>query len=490
MGEKFDGYFLAVKRTDKAGGEGMEKRNRFGCGVDNPLGYAPIRELIGKFAGPSVIGMLVNSAYSITDQIFIGHSVGILGNAAIHVTFPVIMLAAVFAQMVGVGTAANFNLCLGAKKEKEARNFVGTGMALMIVFGIVILIGIRMFGTQILKFCGTTETIFPYAQLYLEIMAMGIPFLLFNHGAGALIRADGSPAYGMICHASGTVLNMILDILFILVFGWGVGGAALASLVGEGFSFLLSLKYFSHFKTIKIEWRMFKLRWAYVLRIVKLGICSFINGMVMMFVSIIMNNTLTYYGSLSVYGADIPLAVSAMAGRLNGLLGAFIIGLSQGCQPIFGYNMGAGNYERVRETYDKALTMAFGIGFVAFVIFQTFPRQLIQIFGTGDALYFQFAEQYLRIHMLTVGLSGVQPLSANYFTGTGNVRQGIVLSLSRQGFFLVPLLILLPLILGLDGVLYAGPAADVLACTLSLAMVSKNLKHLTNGFGHRTLYPR
>ena len=320
---------------------------------------------------------------------------------------------------------------------------------------------------------------FSYAQLYLKIISLGIPFQIFTGGASALIRSDGSPSYAMLCNVTGTVLNMLLDWLFIIVFRWGVRGAALATLAGETVSFFICFYYFLQFKTFRIEWRILGLRPKYVIRIVKLGLGNFINGTIMMFVGIVMNNTLTYYGSLSVYGGDIPLAVSGIAGKLNGFLGAFIIGLTQGCQPIFGYNMGAGNYERVKETYDKALTLALIIGFAAFIIFQIFPRELIQIFGTGDELYFQFAERYLRIHMLTVGLSVAQPLSAGYFTGTGNVRQGIILSLSRQGFFLLPMLILLPTIFALDGVLYAGPMADILACALSMAMVSRSLREIS-----------
>lgn len=457
----------------------MVKSERCAYAENNPLGYAPVMTLIGHFAVPSVIGMLVNAAYSMTDQIFIGHAVGMLGNAAIHVTFPVMMFTAAFAQLAGVGTAANFNLSLGAKKEEQAKSFVGTGLALMLILGIAILSTVRIFDTRVLELCGTTENIFPHARIYLKIMALGIPFQLFTHGASALIRSDGSPAYAMFCNVAGTVLNMLLDWLFIIGFRWGVRGAALATVCGEGVSFLICLYYFQRFKTFKMEWGMFRLRPRYVLRIIKLGMGNFINGTMMMVVGIVMNNTLSYYGSLSVYGSDIPLAVSGIAGKLNGFLGAFVIGLTQGCQPIFGYNMGAGNYARVRDAYDKALTAAFGIGFIAFMIFQMFPDTLIRIFGVQDALYVEFARRYLRIHMLTVGLSGVQPLSAGYFTGTGNVERGIWLSLSRQGFFLLPMLVLLPIIFGLDGVLYAGPAADVLACTLSLAVVSKSFKEIS-----------
>ena len=470
----FEGESVELKQE----GRGVLSKNQYLYAEENLLGSGPVTGLIGKFAVPSVIGMLVNAIYSITDQIFIGHAVGILGTAAIHVSFPVMMFTGAFAQLAGVGTGANFNLSLGAGKEAQAKRFVGTGLTLMLMMGIMILCVVQIFNVQILKFCGTTENIFPYAQSYLSIVSVGIPFQVFSHGASGLIRSDGSPTCAMLCSVAGTVVNMLLDWLFIIVFRWGVKGAAFATLVGEGTVFFLCLCYFFRFKSFQMDWRILGLRPGYVVRIVKLGICGFINGTIMMLVGIVMNNALTYYGGFTVYGEDIPLAVAGIAGKLNGFLSAFIVGLTQGCQPILGYNMGAGNYERVRETYDKALTAAFAIGFVAFLIFQMFPRELIQIFGAQDAHYLDFAERYLRIHMLTVGLSGIQPLSAGYFTGTGNVRQGILLSLSRQIFFLVPMLILLPAAFGLDGVLYAGPMADILACALSLTMVSKHLSQI------------
>ena len=224
---------------------------------------------------------------------------------------------------------------------------------------------------------------------------------------------------------------------------------------------------------------MLGLRVKYMIEIVKLGTSNFINHTIMMLVNIVLNNTLTHYGAMSIYGSDIPLAVSGVIAKLNSILASFAVGLAQGCQPILGFNMGAKNYVRVKETYNIAVTAALIISVLAFGIFQAFPHQLTGIFGTGDELYFQFAERYLRIYMFMVCVYGIQPVSVNYFTSTGNVHQGIILSLSRQGFFLIPLLILLPLFLGLDGVLYAGPIADFLACALSLALVSRNFKKLT-----------
>lgn len=444
----------------------------------NPLGYAPVMRLIAKFAIPSIISMLVNAAYNITDQIFIGHVVGLLGNAATNVAFPVVTLTVAFSQLVGVGTAANFNICLGAKKQEEAKGFIGTGLTLMSLAGLLIMCLVLLFKRQILLLCGATATVFPYARLYLSITAFGIPFQLFANAGSYLVRADGSPTYSMTCTVTGAILNVFLDWLFMFQFGWGIQGAALATVTGQIVSFLLCLRYFTRFKTFRIRLNLLGLRLEYMVGIAKLGISNFINQTIMMLVNIIMNNTLKHYGGLSLYGSDIPLAVSGVVAKLNSILSAFSVGLAQGCQPILGFNIGARNYDRVKSTYKKALSAALVISVIAFLLFQLFPRQIVGIFGSGEELYFEFAERYMKIFLFMVFVFGVQPLSVNYFTGIGNVRQGLLLSLSRQGFFLIPLLLLLPPRFGLNGVLYAGPIADALACFLSLTLVSLNFRKL------------
>lgn len=445
---------------------------------ENPLGYAPVMGLIRKFAIPSIISLLVNAAYNITDQIFIGHVVGMLGNAATNVAFPVVTFTTAFAQLAGVGTAANFNISIGAKKEEEAKCFIGTGLTLMAVLGILILCVVLLFKVPILLLCGATENVFPYAKLYLGITAFGLPFLLFTNAGSNLIRADGSPAYSMLCTVTGAVLNVFLDWLFMFVFHWGIQGAAAATITGQFISFLLCLCYFPRFQTFRIKAQMLGLRLQYVIKIAKLGTSNFINHTIMMLVNIVLNNMLTYYGALSIYGSDIPLAVSGVIAKLNSILSAFTVGLAQGCQPILGFNMGAKNYGRVKETYKKAVSVALSISILAFCLFQLFPTQIVSIFGSGDELYFEFAKRYMRIYMMMVCVYGVQPMSVNYFTGTGNVRQGIILSLSRQGFFLIPLLLLLPVWFGINGVLYAGPIADFMACVLSLFLVFWNFRRL------------
>ncbi len=445
----------------------------------NPLGYAPLGGLMRQFAIPSIISMLVNSIYNMTDQIFIGHQVGMLGNAATNVAFPVTMLLIAFAQLIGVGSAANFNISLGAKREEDAKKYIGTGLTMAAFIGVFFFVFVFLCKTPILKICGATENVLPLAQTYLGITAMGIPFLLFSSAASMIIRADGSPSYSMTCTVSGAVLNVFLDWMFLFVFGWGIAGAALATSISQIVSFLLCIAYFPKFKTFPITKEMLGIQKKYAVKIAKLGTSNFLNHTIMMTVAIVLNNSLAYYGAMTVYGKDIPLAVSGVATKLNSIMVAFVVGLAHGCQPILGFNIGAKNFGRVKSTYKMAVKIGMCFSVAAFLLFQFFPREVISIFGAGDPLYFIFAEKYLRIYMFMVFTFGLQPITVNYFTSIGAVKQGIVLSASRQGFILLPILLLLPLKYGLDGVLFAGPISDGLAALLSISMVTFNFRGLT-----------
>jgi Na+-driven multidrug efflux pump len=440
----------------------------------NPLGYAPIMGLIRKYAIPAIVSMLVTAAYNITDQIFIGHVVGMLGNAATNIAFPVTLFCTACALLIGAGTATNFNIKLGAKQPDEAALFAGTGVFIAGILGLGVFLLVFFLKAPILLICGATENVLPYASLYLGITVFGLPFLLFSSVCSYLIRADGSPLYSMIATAFGAVLNVFLDWLFMLVFNWGIQGAATATIIGQIVSFLICLVYLPRLKSVPLK--LMLPRWVYLKSIIKLGFTNFTNHFVMMTVNIIFNNTLKHYGALSVYGADIPLAVAAVIAKLNTILISFAVGLAQGCQPILGFNTGAKNYHRVKETYKKALVVSLFICILFFLAFQIFPIQIVGIFGGGNDQYFDFAKRYMRIYMFMVFIFGIQPLTVNYFTGTGKARQGIILSLSRQGFFLIPLLIIMPMLFGIDGVLYAGPIADTLAALLSLIMVWSDFK--------------
>jgi Na+-driven multidrug efflux pump len=280
----------------------------------------------------------------------------------------------------------------------------------------------------------------------------------------------------MICTLSGAILNVVLDWLFMFPLGWGLPGAAFATVISQVVSFSLAAFYFTRFKAFKIERAIFGLKTKYIPGIARLGSSNCINQLMLMVVAIVMNNSLRYYGARSVYGSEIPLAVSGIIVKISQVLGAFAVGIALGCQPIFGFNMGAKNYERIKETYKKALAVSLCVCVIAFLGFQFFPRQITGIFGVGSDLYFEFASRYLRIYLMMIFAFGVQPLSVNYFTSTGRARPALIITLSRQGFLLIPLIIILPLFFGIDGVLYAGPIADGAAYTLSLLLIFRDFK--------------
>ena len=447
-------------------------------GQSNPLGEAPLFKLICKFAIPSMISLLASAIYNITDQMFIGHQVGVLGNAATNVAFPVVTLANDISQLVGVGTAAHFNICQGAGQESDAKRFIGNGLGFMCCAGVVMMGALFLFKLTILNLCGVTDEVFNYANLYLSVTLFGIPFFIFFTAGSFLIRADGSPRYAMGCSMTGALLNVVLDALFMLVFKWGIFGAALATVLSQGVSGTLCLWYFNRFRAFKIKWQDLRLQPTYVWEIAKLGFPNCLTHFLMMVVNVLMNHTLVFYGAQSLYGSAIPLAVSGVVAKLYTILSACSIGLAQGCQPIWGFNKGAKNYRRVKETFKKAMMMGLMFSFTAFLLFQLFPRQIVGIFGGGGELYFQFATKYMRIYLMLICVVGVQPLIVNFFTSTKKMKQSMILSLARQGLFHIPLILLFPMWLGIDGVLYVGPIADFLTFMLSIILIMRYFKEL------------
>ena len=444
----------------------------------NPLGTAPLGPLIYKFSVPSIIALLVGSVYNITDQIFIGQVVGMLGNAATNVVFPLVSLTIALSQLAGIGMAANFNLSLGAKREEEAKAFVGTGLTLVTLMGILFTVVVLVFKTPILRLCGATDTVLPYAREYLSVTAWGMPFVIFANGVYPIIRADRSPKVAMRSSLVGAGLNIFLDWLFLFPLEMGIRGAAIATVISQVVSFLICVTYFPKFKAFPIRKASLGIRKAFALRIFKLGSASFANHMVMTLVNVVLNNTLVYYGALSIYGSDIPLAVAGVVGKVNAIMVSVVVGLAHGCQPILSFNMGAKNYARVKGTIKRAIGVALVFSFGAFALFHLCPHQILSIFGSGEDLYFQFGEDYLQIYLFMICLFGIQPLATNYFTSIGAVKQSLFLSISRQGFLLLPLLILMPLIWGLEGVLYAGPIADFLAVVLAGTMLARSFRKL------------
>lgn len=439
--------------------------------ANNPLGEEKIGKLLRAYAIPSVISMLVGALYNIVDQFFIGRSVGMLGNAATNVAFPLSTLCTAAALLFGVGGAATFSLKLGARQEEDAAKSVGNAVDMLVGSGVLISVIVLIFLEPLMRAFGATDEVLGYALTYTGITAYGFPFLILTTGCSALIRADGSPRYSMLCTLTGAVLNTVLDPLFIFKFGMGMSGAALATVIGQVVSAVLAVGYLFRYKSVRLEKRHFRPNLKNALKIASLGTSQCFNQLAMMLVQIVMNNTMTYYGAQSEYGSEIPLACSGIIAKVSMIFFSFVIGISQGLQPIAGFNYGAKQYARVRKTVRLALWFGTGIAVVFFICFQAFPRQIIGLFGEGSDSYFAFAERYFHIFLFFLFLDAIQPISSNFFTSIGKAKKGILLSLTRQVIFLLPLLIVLPMFFGIDGVMYAGPIADFVAAALSGVMV-------------------
>lgn len=443
--------------------------------MKNPLGYEKISTLLRQFAVPSIIAMLVSSLYNIVDQIFIGHGVGYLGNAATNVAYPLTTICLAIALLIGIGSASRYSIYLGQKEEEKAARVVGNGVCMMFVLGILYAIMIEVLLYPMLNAFGATKDVLPYAVSYTRITAVGMPLLIVTNAMSNLARADGSPKYSMTSMLIGAIINTILDPVFIFIFDMGVAGAAIATVIGQVCSFVYALRYLKRFKCVTLKKEYFRLSLKESFTTASLGISNSMNQVAITFVQIVLNNSLTHYGALSVYGSDIPLAANGIVMKTNGILMAFIIGLSQGMQPIIGFNYGAKQYERVRKTYKLAICCSFVITTIGFVMFQCFPRQILSVFGNGDELYFQFAIRFMRIFLFMIMANGVQLLSSNLFSAIGKPLKGLFLSMTRQVLFLIPLILILPNFMGIDGVLYAAPAADTAAICVTLIFIMKEL---------------
>ena len=443
---------------------------------ENQLGYEKIAVLLRKFAFPSIISTLVSSLYNIVDQVFIGQGVGYLGNAATNVSYPFSTICLAIALLVGIGSASRFSLCLGRKKPEEAAKVAGNGVVLMVAAGLLYSAIGECLLEPLLWLFGATSDVLPYARQYAGVTLLGMPFLIVTNGLSNLIRADGSPKYSMLCMVSGAVANTILDPILIFICDLGVFGAALATVMGQILSFALAVGYLRKFKTIHLVISDFRLSLRSTLKTFGMGISSCVNQVAITLVQIVLNHSLTYYGALSIYGTDIPLAACGIVMKTNAILLSIIVGISQGVQPLIGFNYGAQQYRRVREAYLLAIRWNFIVSAIGFCLFEFFPYPIISVFGSGNELYMEFAVKFMRIFLFMVLVNGVQLLSSNFFTAIGKATRGLLLALTRQVFFLIPLLILLPLSLGIDGVMLAGPIADFVAFVLSIMLIRKELK--------------
>ena len=401
---------------------------------ENPLGSEKISRLLHDFALPSIIAMLVGALYNIVDQFFIGRSVGMYGNAATNVALPLTTVCTALGLLFGVGGASNFNLKLGAGKREEAAKYIGNAITLLVGSGVVLAVFVLVFLKPLMIAFGATDIVLKYALIFAGINCLGFPFLILGTGGSTLVRADGSPKYSMICMLTGAFINLILNPLFVFVMDWGIAGSASATVIGQVVSGLMVAGYLRKFKTLPLSKNDLLPNWERSRLISALGAASCFNQFIT---------------------------------KVNMIYFSIIIGLSQGLQPIVSFNYGAKKYGRVIEAYRLTLLIGTVVSIIAFACFQLFPRQIIGFFGEGSEAYYQFAEEYFRIYLFFTFLDCIQPISSNFFTSIGKATKGIILSLTRQIIFLLPLIVILPLFYGINGVMYAGMTADFAAAVLA-----------------------
>ncbi|MGX7111917.1 MATE family efflux transporter [Gemella cuniculi] len=444
--------------------------------MKNPLGEKSIKKLLISLAWPAITANIINSLYSIIDQIFIGQGVGYLGNAATNVAFPITTICLTVGLTIGIGAASNFNLELGRGNSEKAKSVVGTSVSSLIIIGIILTILIHIFLKPLMYAFGSTEEILEYAMTFAGITSLGIPFLLISISTNPIVRSDNSPKYSMISIVIGAVLNIILNPIFIFGFGWGIAGSAWATVISQFISAMILLFYFPRFKSVKFEKKDFIPKFSLLKISVSLGMTSFVFQGSNMIIQIVTNNLLNIHGAESVYGNDIPIAVAGIVAKINIIFVSIIIGLVQGAQPIFGFNYGAKKYERVRETMRYMIKYAVIISVSFFLIFEIFPKQIVSVFGNGNELYFDFAVKYMRFFLLFTFINGIQISSSTFFAAIGKPKIGVTIALTKQLIILLPMLLILSHLYGIDGIIYATPITDLCSFSVSLFFLVREFK--------------
>ncbi len=458
----------------------------------------PIGRLMGKYAVPCIISLLVGALYNIVDQIFIANAsyLGSYGNAANTVVFPLTVIALAIAVMVGDGCCAFVSLSLGRNKPQDAGTSIGNSILLTVLSSLVLCAGYLIFSSQIIAMFGGTvnEETFRHSKEYFLWISYGIPFYMFGQAMNPVIRADGSPKYAMASTLAGAVANIILDPVFIFVFRWGMMGAAVATVIGQIVTAVLAIWYLAHTKTVKISRKDFKLKWDIAGRTLVLGICSFLSQISLVAAMAAINNMIRKYGAMDeIFGqtqyAQIPMAVVGIVMKFFQIVISIVVGMAAGCIPIVGYNMGAGAAGRVKELLTKLLMAEAAVGVLAFIIVEFFPAGLIGIFGASNesSYYTDFAIRAFRIYLCMVIFSCVNKAAFIFLQAMGKAAASTMLSMVREIVFGVGSALLLPVFYGLDGVLYSMPVSDILTFVISIVVITSTYKQLDGSMANMVL---
>ena len=457
------------------------------------LGKEKISKLLVKFSIPCILSLLITALYNIVDQIFIGNSeLGYLGNAATGIVFPLIIITHAFAWCCGDGAAVYLSICQGKGDTVNSHKGVGNGVSFTMLCCVVIMVVFFSCKKPLLMLFGATETTatevgtLNLAVEYFNIVIAALPIYMFANCLNGVIRADGSPAYSMLTAAAGAIVNIILDPIFIFGCKWGIKGAAWATVIGQAVSFTLTLIYLFKTKTFKLRLSSFKFSKVAFGSVMKIGASTFITQMSIVVISLVCNVMLAKYGAMSKYGANIPISVISIETKVFTVIINIVVGIILGGQPILGYNNGARNYDRVRETYKLIFIATLAVGLISTLLIEVFPHLIVGIFGsTGDALYMDFAVKTFRIFLMLVTFTCFAKMTSIFFQALGQPVRATVASLIRDIICFIPLVIALPAIFendtvgtGVIGVLFAAPIADFIAMIISTALTISFFKKL------------
>lgn len=441
----------------------------------NFLGTEKIGKLMLKFCIPCVLSLLVSALYNIVDQIFVGNSeLSDLGNAATGVVFPIFIIAQAFAWWIGDGCAAFLNIHQGKKDTENTHRCVGTGMVATLLISVILLAVFYPLKTQILTLFGASQNSIGYAVEYFNIILGFFPLYMLSNMINAVVRADGSPAWSMSSMLAGALVNIALDPVFIFACHWGMAGAAWATVIGQTVSFAVSVIYLFRTKTFRLTLKSFIPKFKEFFEAIKLGLSSFITQLSIVVISLVCNIMLKKYGGLSEYGEDIPIAIIAIESKVFTVLINIVVGIVLGCQPIIGYNLGAGNVGRVKKLYRNILLSTVVIALLFTVLFEAAPEAVVGIFGapkfSDPDLYWEFGRKTFRIFLMLVTFTCVIKMTSIFFQAVGKPVFAVLSSLIRDVICFIPLIVTLPLALGIEGVLWAAPIADSVAILVAAAL--------------------
>lgn len=451
------------------------------------LGTEKLGKLLLKFSIPCVTSLLISSLYNIVDQIFVGNSsLGYLGNAATGAVFPILVVTQAFAWCFGDGCAAFLSICQGRKEPEKANRAIGTGILLTLLSSLLIILISLVWSEPILRFCGASDNSLPLAKSYLTIVACFFPFYMLQNMTNGIIRSDGSPLYAMLSTGIGAILNIILDPIFIYICDWGIEGAAWATVIGQVVSFLVGIAYFLRSKTFRLNLKSFIPDMKGFKEPFMLGVSSFITQISIVVVNLVGNAMLVKYGNQSIYGQDIPIAITSIETKVFTVVLNIVVGIVLGGLPIIGYNIGAGKIKRVRHLYFLILMWTIGISFIATLLFEIWPDFIVGIFGAqDDPLYMEYGRLVFRLFLATTMLTCFIKMSSIFFQACGKAVKATIASLARDILFFVPAVIILPMISekretgsGIVALLYAPIIADTLAFFIALTFTFILFKEL------------